>query len=258
MRRTTRRVWEPLILAVAVGTSGASLRAADGDELIESAFKATYVYRAYLIDDALRARARDGVVTLTGTVAEESHKSLAQETAAGLSGVTRVDNQLATAETATGADAVIGRKVSLALKLHRATLGSQTRVEVRDGVVTLSGMASSTAQKDLTAEYVDDIEGVQEVRNTMTVATVLEPATPGKRETLDDASITAQVVTALMTHRSTRSVITRVATRNGEVTLTGITKNAAQNALIAKLVTDINGVKGVKNKMTIESEPRSD
>ena len=49
-------------------------------------------------------------MTLTGTVSEESHKTLAHETAAGLPGVARVDNQLATqAEAAAeNADTWIG------------------------------------------------------------------------------------------------------------------------------------------------------
>ena len=92
----------------------------------------------------------------------------------------------------------------------------------------------------------------------MTVATPVEPAVQAtNNETLDDASVTAQIVTMLMTHRSTSTVLTRVSTRNGVVTLTGITKNEAQNALIVKIVTNIRGVTSVINQMTIENEPRS-
>ena len=37
---------------------------------------------------------------------------------------------------------------------------------------------------------------------------------------MKDASVTAQVKAALLTHRSTRAVNVKVETRNGEVTLT--------------------------------------
>jgi len=57
---------------------------------------------------------------------------------------------------------------------------------------------------------------------------------------------------ALLSHRSTRSVGTKVETRVGEVTLTGIARNEAEKSLVAKLVTDIQGVTGVKNLMTVE------
>ena len=71
-------------------------------------------------------------------------------------------------------------------------------------------------------------------------------------EKLDDASITAQVKTALFTHRSTSAMKTKVITRNGEVTLTGIAKNAAEKSLVTKLVDDIQGVTSVKNEMTVD------
>ena len=43
---------------------------------------------------------------------------------------------------------------------------------VKDGIVTLGGEASSTAQKELTTEYANDIENVKEVKNQMTVEEV--------------------------------------------------------------------------------------
>jgi osmotically-inducible protein OsmY len=247
----------PLAFAAVVAAifiTSTPLRASETDDRIESSFKKTYVYKTYLKDDAVRAEAKDGVVTLTGTVAEESHKALAQETVANLPGVTRVDNQLVTkAEVAAeNADTWIGRKVKLALLYHRNVSARTTTVEVKDGIVTLKGEASSTAQKELTAEYAKDIEGVKEVKNEMTVAATPEKAELTAGEKLDDASITAQVKTALLTQRSTSSIKTKVETRNGEVTLTGIAKNAAEKALVTKLVTDIQGVTSVKNQMTVE------
>ena len=145
-----------LAFAVATATmfvTSAPVRASETDNKIESSFKQTYVYKTYLKDDSIKTEAKDGVVTLTGTVAEESHKSLAQETVASLPGVTRVDNQLATkAEVAAeSADTWIGRKVKLDLLFHRNVSASKTTVEVKDGIVTLKGEASSVAQKELTA-----------------------------------------------------------------------------------------------------------
>jgi osmotically-inducible protein OsmY len=55
-----------------------------------------------------------------------------------------------------------------------------------------------------------------------------------------------------MSHRSTSAAKTNVVTRDGEVTLTGIAKNAAEKALVTKVVSDIQGVDKVKNEMTLE------
>lgn len=167
-----------------------------------------------------------------------------------------MENKLATkAEAAAeNADTWIGRKVKLSLLFHRNVNSSKTTVEVKEGVVTLTGEASSIAQKDLTSEYAADIEGVKEVKNAMTVVApaTTEPANRTAGTKLDDASITAQVKTALLTHRSTSSLKTKVATLEGVVTLTGIAKNAAEKSLVTKLVEDIVGVVSIKNQMTVE------
>ena len=56
----------------------------------------------------------------------------------------------------------------------------------------------------------------------------------------------------LLFHRGTRVLKTQVKTNDGVVTLSGMAKNAAEKDLVTKLVQDINGVKKVKNQMTIE------
>jgi hyperosmotically inducible protein len=238
-----------VITLLASGTAGAS----EIDERIVSTFPRTYVYKTYLKDDSVTVRSKDGVVTLTGSVADAAHRSLAQETAASLPGVTRVDNQLLTREqVASGsADAWIGRKVSLALLLHRNVSSGKTTVAVKDGVVTLTGEAASAGQRDLTSEYAKDIDGVKEVRNDMTVAAAADPAVRSVAEKIDDASISSQVRFALMTHRSSNALKVKVEVRNGEVGLTGIANNEAEKALVTKLVSDIQGVNGVSNQMTV-------
>jgi osmotically-inducible protein OsmY len=240
-------------MVAAVFAINAPLRASETDEKIKSSFEKTYVYKTYLKDDSIKTEVKDGIVTLTGTVADESHKTLAGETVANLSGVARVDNKLETKAdvAADKADTWIGRKVKLTLLFHRNVNAHKTTVEVTDGIVTLKGEASSTAQKELTAEYAKDIEGVKEVKNELTVAPAPEPAERSAGEELDDASITAQVKTALSIHRSTSSIKTKVETRKGVVTLTGIAKNAAEKSLVTKLINDIHGVTSVKNRMTV-------
>ena len=87
----------PLTLAAAVSllvSSSLPLRAADTDSRIESAAAKSYVFKTYLKDDAIKTESKAGVVTLTGTVADGSHKSMAEDTVASLPGVKRVDNQL--------------------------------------------------------------------------------------------------------------------------------------------------------------------
>ena len=253
----TRKAMYPLAFAVAVAAVfviSMPVRATDADDGITSAFQKSYVYKTYLKDDSVKAEAKDGVVTLTGTVADESHKTLAQETASNLSGVSHVNNQLTikTPVSVEFSDAWVGGKVRLALLFHRSVNVVKTAIDVKDGIVTLKGEASSIAQKELTGEYAKDVAGVKGVKNEMTVAATPEPQARTAAEKIDDASITAQVKMSLFTHHSTSSAKTKVETRDGVVTLTGIARNASEKTLVTKLVDDIQGVTSVKNEMTVE------
>jgi hyperosmotically inducible periplasmic protein len=245
-----------LILVAAIGQccAGTPAFATPSDEAINASIAKTYVFKTYLHDESVSATAKDGVVTLTGTVADVSQRVLAQETVANIPGVTSVDNQISTVAeiAAEKADYWIGKKLKLTLLFHRHVNATGTSVEVKDGVVTLRGQAVSEAQRDLTGEFAKDIEGVKEVRNQMTVAPtpVQEERTAGEK--LDDASVVALVKTALVNHRSTSAISTNVVARDGEITLTGIAKNAAEIALVTKLVTDIKGVTTVNNLMMID------
>jgi osmotically-inducible protein OsmY len=240
-------------LSASVLIQSPMLRASESDDLIESSFKDSYVFRTYLEEDSVKIKSEDGVVQLSGSVASESNKALAQDTAAGLEGVVEVNSSIETeAEIESdNADTWIARKLNTTLLFHRNVNMRTTTVEVKDAVVTLSGEASSLAQKELTGEYAADIKGVESVVNNMTVSEepVVEERTEGER--IDDASITAQVKMVLKSHVSTSATKTQVITLNGEVTLTGIAQNAAEKSLTTKIVSDITGVKKVNNDMTI-------
>ena len=251
--KTMYRLVVMMVAVVALLMTSVPVHATKIDDRIESSAKKSYVFKTYLKSDDIKIQSRDGVVTLTGTVSEESHKTLAQETIAGLPGVKSVDNRLEVKgeRPAENSDAWIMMKVKTTLLFHRSVSGSKSEVNVKDGIVTLQGEATSQAQKDLTTEYAKDIDGVKDAKNEMTVAkTSKKGQTVGGK--IDDASITALVKVTLLYHRSTSALNTSVTTKKGVVTLGGKAKNAAEKDLATKLVNDVNGVKSVKNLMTIE------
>ena len=73
-----------LIAASALLLAGAPLRASQTDDRIESSAKKSYVFKHYLTDDSIKIESKNGAVTLTGTVAEDSHIGLARDTVSGL------------------------------------------------------------------------------------------------------------------------------------------------------------------------------
>ena len=251
--KTMYRLVVMMVAVVALLMTSVPVHATKMDDRIESSAKKSYVFKTYLKDDDIKIQSMDGAVTLTGIVSEEYHKSLAQETMAGLPGVESVDNRLEIkgAPPTANSDAWLRDKVKVTLLFHRSVNGFKTEVNVKDGIVTLQGEATSQAQKDLTTEYAKDVEGVKDVNNEMTV-TKTSKKTRTVGEKIDDASITAQVKMTLLYHRSTSALNTKVETKRGVVTLYGKASNAAELNLATKLANDVNGVKSVKNRMTIE------
>ena len=242
-----------LVAAVALLLLNTPVQAENMDSRIEASARQSYVFKTYLQNDDIKIESKEGAVTLTGMVSENFHKSLAQETVAGLPGVKSVDNRLEVkgAFPTANSDAWLREKVRVTLLFHRSVSAGTTEVDVKDGIVTLRGEAASQAQKELTTEYAKDVEGVKEVNNEMSVA-----KTPKKERTvgekIDDASITAQVKMTLLSHHSTSAINTKVETKRGKVTLYGKARNAAEMNLATKLASDVNGVTAVKNRMVIE------
>jgi osmotically-inducible protein OsmY len=221
------------------------------DSKIEDAAKASYNYKTVL-EGRVSVKANDGIVTLTGTVQDKSDKALAEDTVENLPGVVRVDNQIdVKAEFPEHSDAWIALKIRSELLVKANVSATTTKVDVKDGVVTLTGTAVNTAQKDLTGIYAKEIDNVKSVRNDIVVEAPVAGTTVG--EDIDDASITSQVKFALLSHGSTSALATKVITENAVVRISGVANSDAEKALVTKLAQDTRGVKSVVNDMTVKS-----
>ena len=242
-----------MMVATALLAFSGVVNASTMDDRIELTAKQSYVFKTYLQSDDIKIHSKEGVVSLTGTVSENPHKALAQETVAGLPGVKSVDNRLEVkgAAPTANSDAWLRDKVKVTLLFHRSVNSGTINVDVKNNIVTLRGETASQTQKDLATEYATDVEGVSSVHNEMTVTTTPEK-TRTVGEIIDDASITAQVKLTLLYHRSTSAINTKVETKGGLVTLYGKARNAAEMSLASKLANDVAGVKEVNNRMTIE------
>jgi hyperosmotically inducible protein len=140
------------------------------------------VKTALIRNDETKARqinveTENGVVQLSGFVDSEQMKSSAAATAQSVSGVQEVRNELIvregnrTAGRATD-DAVIAAKVKseLAADSGLAT-AADVNVEVKRGVVQLSGFVGSIEQKQEAEQIARQVAGVTDVRNSIEVQT---------------------------------------------------------------------------------------
>jgi osmotically-inducible protein OsmY len=70
-------------------------------------------------------------------------------------------------------DSSITAQVKAALLGHRSTNALTTNITTKDGVVAVSGVASSDAEKSLVTKLAEGIRGVKSVNNSMTVEPVV-------------------------------------------------------------------------------------
>ena len=230
-----------------------SLFAAPADDRrIEDAAKSTYNYRTVL-EDNVKVKAKDGIVTLTGTVQDQGDKTLAADTVENLPGVTAVKNEIVVKPLhEEKSDSWIALKVRGRLLMKGNVSATATNVVVKDGVVTLTGSAENLAQKELTGVYAAEIDGVRSVRNDIVIEADADMAdADAGKDRIDDASITSQVKYALLAHKSTSALKTKVATKDGTVVISGIAGSDAEKSLVTKLARDVRGVRSVTNDMTV-------
>ena len=222
------------------------------DRKIEDAAKASYNYRTVL-EDHVKVKAKDGVVTLTGTVQDKDDKELAADTVENLPGVMGVKNEIKIKSTyPEHSDGWIAFKVRSRLLVKGNVSAAATKVAVQDGVVTLSGTADNAAQKELTGVYAMEIDHVKSVKNDIVVK---QKPVMGETmgEKMDDASITSQLKYALLSHKATSAIKTKVITTDGVVVITGEAASDAEKSLVTKLAQDVRGVKSVTNAMIVKS-----
>lgn len=254
------------VLLVLLASPIALFASSDTDRKIEDAAKASYNYQTVL-EGSVKVKANDGVVTLTGTVLDKDQAALAVDTVENLPGVVAVKNEIKIEpKYPEKSDAWIALKIRGTLLVKANVSAASTKVAVDAGNVVLTGTAENLAQKELTAEYAKSVEGVKSVRNEIVVQDQVafadgskadksktgSPQTLTVGEKIDDASITAQVKFALLQHKSTSALKTKISTIDGVVRITGDAANDAEKSLVTKLASDVRGTKSVNNEMTVK------
>jgi hyperosmotically inducible periplasmic protein len=126
--------------------------------------------------------ANDGVVTLGGTAANLAQKELTEVYAKEIDGVKAVKNEIVVQAPLAPAgevkpetmgekidDTSITTQVKYALLSNKGTSALKTKVSTNEGIVTLSGDATSDAEKSLAAKLTQDVRGVKSVTNNLVV-----------------------------------------------------------------------------------------
>ncbi len=127
--------------------------------------------------------------------------------------------------------------------------GDDVEVRSNDGAVSLTGTVLKESHKTLAQGTVAHLAGVKSVDNKLEV----KEDDPAERS---DAWLITKVKNTLVLHQNVSATGTEVLAKDGTIILRGAATSAAQKDLATKLVNDVQGVKGVKNQMTIEASNR--
>ena len=116
--------------------------------------------------------AKEGVVTLTGTVTSYAEKWAAERAAERVVGVKAVASELEVVLPAqhTKTDSALAHRIVEAFKWDIQVPDDKVKVLVRDGWVQLDGQLEWQYQKDAAARAVRNITGVRGLTNSITLA----------------------------------------------------------------------------------------
>lgn len=174
-----------------------------------------------------------------------------------LIGFTATANQKKNEQTS---DAWLKAKIVTTFALSEHLNPFAIDVNVKSGVVTLTGMVQNDIASDLAEELAKGVDGVKKVNNKLDVSPeARQDAERGSfMHFVDDANITARVKSQLLLNPNTHGLNIHVKTKNGVVFLEGQLNSEIEADLTRQIVRNTKGVMDIEDKLTIaEKQPAS-
>lgn len=146
-------------------------------------------------------------------------------------------------------DSGVTAKVKAALVDNDAIKSTDISVKTHSGVVTLSGFVTSQDQAELAVDAAKKVEGVKSVSDKLHVKDSTKASVSGYA---GDAATTSEIKAKLLADSNVPSRNVKVETTNGVVQLSGTVKTQAQSDRAEGIAKAIEGVKSVKNDLTVK------
>ena len=150
-----------------------------------------------------------------------------------------------------GSDAWIADQVEESFVSHRSAAASDAGVDVRAGVVRLSGVTVSESHRAEATAYARTVPGVKGVDNRMKVAGTAVAVRSTALDRMNDAGITVRVKAALLRRHPAEAFKTKVATRNGVVVLKGRVASEAEKDGISRIAGELDGIAAVDDRLIV-------
>lgn len=189
-------------------------------------------------------QAKDGVVTISGSVDAFADKHAAEEAVRRVSGVTAlvVHVHVRVPPDMQRPDDEIAQAISNALHWNTSVPADVIRITVEDGAVTLRGQVDQDFQRRAALDTVRRVRGVQSVANALTLHDAVGPADLSERITR--ALERQAVLDASRIH---------VLVSDGTVTLSGPVRNLNECRAAREAAWDAPGVRAVIDHLWVGS-----
>ena len=149
-------------------------------------------------------------------------------------------------------DAALTERVKTALASDNALAGRDIEVETRDGVVQLSGFVDSEDQRTAALMRARSVQGVQEVRNDLSLR---DDTRPTNRPVVADTVIAAKVRNGLEGADLGSESEVNVEVSKGVVQLSGFVSTPQEKARAGDVASAVEGVRDVENQIALTDEP---
>lgn len=194
--------------------------------------------------EGISVRVKGGVVTLSGTVSRYSDRMVAAEGAWRTRGVAEVQNRIQVRPERPRNAVEVAADIYDALSRDGGVDLRGLVVEVAEGIVRVSGVVSTDAERKAVEEIARGVEGVEDISNELTVSA------EGRRP---DSEIEQDVRSALNEDaRIADATRIRVRSVAGTVRLEGVVANAGERETAQKDAWYTGGVVYVENLLRVE------
>ena len=255
----------PLLLCVVVTAEVTTdqIKQDVADSAVTAKIESIYLVNKHLNPFNINTTTRKGVVTLTGSVNDETQRNLAHDLIKGLEGVQSVQNNIIVVPTAYGEKAMRPLKqkfmdrgttaaVRSRLLYNQQLKGFKVNVETVNGIVTLHGVVPTDEIRTTAGNITADTNNVvQVVNNIMVRARTSTPGAERVGRQVSDEWLEARIETAILfnSHLSIRALAVEV--DDGVCILSGNVTTQEQRELAGNIAERLQGIHTVENTIQV-------
>lgn len=214
------------------------------DEILQKKVQDALKWEPQLYAEEIGVIAKDGIITLTGTVDNYYKKNEAENAVKKVNGVKAIVEriEIKTPDSKKINDNYIAEKIIMAFKSNFSIPDEKLKIKVEKGWVTLEGNVSWNYQKEAARNVVIDLMGVRGVTNNIKTRT--ERSDDVKKSTIENA---------IRSNAALENDNIEVTVKNSDVKLSGLVNSFFEKEEAERIAWKAPGVWSVSNEIGVDS-----